>query len=195
MLERRAEHVRDGDVAEMLVLIRLIPFKLTGGPVADCAVGAELLERLPQCDIFHGDNGYDANSRLHRSDGQLLVMGPDPKEGAMSKTELSHKELRRRFGVALWKQLLIVWPIVSALVLIQLMLGFIAGYQENWSLGESIYFAFITGNTIGYGDIVPKHFLSRLSAIAIGFDGVVLMGLIAAIAVRALHESEGDEPR
>jgi hypothetical protein len=111
----------------------------------------------------------------------------------MSKTELSHKERRLRFVVALWKQLLFLWPIGSALLLIQLVLGFFAGYQENWSLGESLYFTFITGTTIGYGDFVPKHFLSRLCAVAIGFDAVVLVGLIAAIAVRALDASTGDK--
>jgi Ion channel len=70
--------------------------------------------------------------------------------------------------------------------LIQFTLGIIAGYVEEWSLGESIYFTFITGLTIGYGDLVPKHFVSRLGAVVIGMVGIVLMGLIAAIAVRAL---------
>lgn len=111
----------------------------------------------------------------------------------MSITKPSNTEMRRRFGIALWNELTIVWPIISVLLLIQLSLGFISGYVENWSLGESIYFTFITGHTIGYGDFVPKHFISRLSAVAIGFDGVVLMGLVAAIAVRALDASAEDK--
>lgn len=111
----------------------------------------------------------------------------------MSQTEMSSSELRRRFGIALWRQLEITWPIISALLLFQLILGLVAGYVENWSFGESIYFTFITGHTIGYGDFVPKHFLSRLSAMTIGLDGVVLMGLIAAIAVRALDAAAQDQ--
>lgn len=35
---------------------------LTGGNVADCTAGAMLLERLPDCEILHGDKGYDANA-------------------------------------------------------------------------------------------------------------------------------------
>ena len=35
---------------------------LTGGQVADCTAGATLLERLPDCDILHGDKGYDSNA-------------------------------------------------------------------------------------------------------------------------------------
>jgi hypothetical protein len=30
--------------------------------VADCTAGATLLERLPDCDILHGDKGYDSNA-------------------------------------------------------------------------------------------------------------------------------------
>jgi hypothetical protein len=104
----------------------------------------------------------------------------------MPRTELSNYKLRRRFGMEIWRQIKIVWPILSGLLLIQILLGLIAGYVENWSVGESVYFTFITGHTIGYGDFVPKHFLSRVSAVTIGLDGVVLMALVAAIAVRAL---------
>jgi len=35
---------------------------LTGGHVADCTAGKALLERLPACEILHGDKGYDANA-------------------------------------------------------------------------------------------------------------------------------------
>jgi len=51
----------------------------------------------------------------------------------------------------------------------------------------------VTGLTIGYGDLVPKHELSRILAIAIGFAGIVMAGLIAAVGVQALHKSLGRE--
>ncbi len=38
-----------------------LAFMLTGGHVADCTAGAVLIEKLPECDILHGDKGYDAN--------------------------------------------------------------------------------------------------------------------------------------
>jgi hypothetical protein len=53
-------------------------------------------------------------------------------------------------------------------------------------VGESIYFAFVTALTIGYGDLAPKTFLARVLAICIGLCGVLLTALIAAVAVRAL---------
>jgi IS5 family transposase len=39
---------------------------LTGGNVADCTAGAELLARLPPCEILHGDKGYDSNAIRRR---------------------------------------------------------------------------------------------------------------------------------
>ncbi len=41
---------------------RPIAFMLTGGNVADCVAGAELLARLPACEILHGDKGYDSDA-------------------------------------------------------------------------------------------------------------------------------------
>ena len=42
--------------------LRPLAFMLTGGEVADCTVGAPLLEQLPDCEIVHADMGYDANA-------------------------------------------------------------------------------------------------------------------------------------
>jgi hypothetical protein len=41
---------------------RALAFMLTGGQVADCTVGSTILERLPDCDILHGDKGNDGNA-------------------------------------------------------------------------------------------------------------------------------------
>lgn len=65
--------------------------------------------------------------------------------------------------------------------------GVLAGQIEGWRFGESLYFSFVTGLTIGYGDLAPKHTLARLLAIVIGFSGIVLTGLVAAVSVHALN--------
>lgn len=96
-------------------------------------------------------------------------------------------ELRKLFFSHLWHSLKIVWPILSGLIGMIAALGFVIGWQEGWSALDSIYFAFVSGLTIGYGDLVPKHALSRILAIVIGLIGVLMVGLIAAIAVRALE--------
>ena len=58
---------------------------------------------------------------------------------------------------------------------------------------ESLYFAFVSGLTIGYGDFAPKTFVTRLLAILIGVCGVLLTALLAAIAVKALNLGDGKE--
>ena len=104
-------------------------------------------------------------------------------------------ELRRRFLSAFWVELLVVWPILSGLVGIQLALGLLAGYREGWAIGDATYFTFVTGLTIGYGDLVPAHFGTRLIAIIIGFTGILLTGLVAAIGVRALLKATEHEAK
>ena len=59
---------------------------------------------------------------------------------------------------------------------------------EGWSISDSIYFAFVSGLTIGYGDLAPKTFVARVLAIMIGIAGVLVTGLVAAVAVKALIE-------
>jgi hypothetical protein len=60
---------------------------------------------------------------------------------------------------------------------------------EKMALGDAIYFAFITGLTIGYGDIVATTTTGRTVSVVLGFVGITFTGLVAAIAVRALHET------
>jgi Ion channel len=108
------------------------------------------------------------------------------------------KTLRRRFFVALGDAVHVTWPVLSAILAIQLALGLLTSFVEGWSLGDAIYFAFITGLTIGYGDLVPKQTLTRILAIGIGFFGLFGTALIAAIAVYAMRaaltydESDGE---
>ena len=80
----------------------------------------------------------------------------------------------------------VVGPVLSALLVLIVALGLVAGLSEGWSVADSVYFAFISGLTIGYGDLAPKTFVARSLAIVIGICGIVLTGLVAAIAVHAL---------
>jgi hypothetical protein len=86
---------------------------------------------------------------------------------------------------------------VSGLVGVQLMLGLVVGMLERWPILDAVYFTFVTGLTIGYGDLVPRGFLSRAIAIVIGLTGILLTGLVAAVGVRALQATSvepGDPP-
>ena len=95
--------------------------------------------------------------------------------------------MRRLFFAGLWDGIRLVWPILSGLVAVMVLLGAAIGWLEGWPLGDAIYFAFVSGLTIGYGDLVPSEPLSRVLAVTIGFTGILLTGLVAAIAVRALE--------
>ncbi|HTI39189.1 MAG TPA: potassium channel family protein [Vicinamibacterales bacterium] len=94
--------------------------------------------------------------------------------------------MRRKFLAGLRSGLLVVWPILSGLLGLIVMLGVTVGVLERWSVQESIYFAFVSGLTIGYGDFAPRRLLTRALAILIGVCGVLLTALLAAIAVKAL---------
>ena len=102
------------------------------------------------------------------------------------------KSLRRRFLVALVRAIHVTWPVLSAIIAIQLALGLLTGFVEGWSLGDAIYFTFITGLTIGYGDLVPRQALTRALAIGIGYFGLFATGVIAAMAVYAMHSALTD---
>jgi hypothetical protein len=42
------------------------------------------------------------------------------------------------------------------------------GYIEGWGISDSLYLSFVTGLTIGYGDLTPRHLVSRFLAVVIG---------------------------
>jgi hypothetical protein len=94
----------------------------------------------------------------------------------------------------LWSGLKVAWPILSGLLGTMAMLGVAVARLESWTWPEGLYFAFISGLTIGYGDLVPKRAISRFLAVAIGIVGVLLVALVAAIAVRALNAVQSQDP-
>jgi hypothetical protein len=100
------------------------------------------------------------------------------------------KQMRHQFFIALLEELGVVWPIVSGIVTVMVGCGLAIWRIEDWGLGESLYFTFVTGLTIGYGDFTPKHFSARVLALVIGFAGIVLTGLVAAVTVKALNAAD-----
>ena len=105
---------------------------------------------------------------------------------------MGSRTLRRSFVAGLSSGLRVVWPILSFLLGLITLLGVFVGLLEGWSIQESIYFAFVSGLTIGYGDLAPKLLLPRVLAIVIGVCGVLVTALVAAIAVKALTAATED---
>ena len=95
--------------------------------------------------------------------------------------------VRRRFFMALGLAIHLAWPVLSVIFAVQVALGLLIGLLEGWSVGDALYFTFVTALTIGYGDIVPRQALARALAVGIGICGLFLTGLIAGIAVYAMR--------
>jgi Ion channel len=87
----------------------------------------------------------------------------------------------KQFGLGLS----LTFPLWLSLGIFITLLGQVVGKKEGWSRFDSFYWSFITATTIGYGDIRPLARDSRIISILIGFLGLVLSGIIIAVAVHA----------
>jgi hypothetical protein len=101
------------------------------------------------------------------------------------------QSLRRRFLSGFARGLRVVWPVLSGLLGLMAALGVVVAWVEGWPLTDGVYFAFVSGLTIGYGDLVPTAPLARVLAISIGLTGILLGGLVAAVGVQALQAALG----
>ena len=80
-----------------------------------------------------------------------------------------------------------IWPVFSILILVIVLLGLITGIREGWAIGDSLYYAFITAFTIGYGDFSPSYPLTKIIAVVIGLFGFLFTGVLVAIAVESVR--------
>jgi len=87
----------------------------------------------------------------------------------------------KEFGAGLW----LTFPLLLSVAAVIVVLGQFIGWNEGWPRFDSFYWSFITATTVGYGDLRPTKNLSRLGAILIAFLGLLLSGIIIAIAVQA----------
>jgi len=106
---------------------------------------------------------------------------------------LNPRALRRLFLTHLVAGLRVVWPILGVLLILMAVLGSVVAVLERWSWGDGIYFAFVSGLTIGYGDLAPKAPVARMLAIGIGFVGILFTALVAAVGVQALHATQQEQ--
>ena len=79
--------------------------------------------------------------------------------------------------------------IFGFLVLILMLLALTLAWVEDLTLGDAIYFTFITGLTVGYGDITPVTRLGKIVSVAMAFVGVVTTGIYVAVASKAVQAS------
>ncbi len=75
-------------------------------------------------------------------------------------------------------------PLFLGLGLIISTLAVVVGPQEGWSIGDSLYFGFITATSVGYGDLSPTKGWSKL----LGLPSIIVRlvtGILIAVAVEA----------
>lgn len=111
----------------------------------------------------------------------------------MSKRYALIIEFNRRFV----RYALHLRELLALSVFLMALGGTVIAKIEGISLGDGIYFAFITGLTIGYGDIAPATTWGRVLSVTVGLLGTLFAGLTVAIASRALadtikHSGESD---
>ncbi len=84
-------------------------------------------------------------------------------------------------GIVLWLQ--------GAIVACGIAIAFIDG-KPVW---DTLYLAFITALTIGYGDMTPETAFAKVIAIVIGFLGIIFTGIVVAASLRALEMTIEDQ--
>ena len=83
-------------------------------------------------------------------------------------------------------------PLLISLLLLIGIIGYIIGRVEGWSLGDSLYHAFINATTVGYGDFRPAQGRAKFLAIFLAFVGLVFTGMVVAIALHAANYAFGE---
>lgn len=85
------------------------------------------------------------------------------------------------FAIGLW----LMFPLVFSLLAAIIALGYTVGRRHGWSFLDTVYWSFMTATTVGYGDLRPTDRRSKIVAIVIAFLGLILTGIVIAVAVQA----------
>ena len=97
-----------------------------------------------------------------------------------------------RFNLHFWQ---ITWQLKSVFMSLIMMIvvgAILIATTEAIPFNDALYFAFVTGSTVGYGDIVPISAAGRIVSIVLAFIGILFTGLVVAVAVRALEQAWAD---
>ena len=76
-------------------------------------------------------------------------------------------------------------PLLFFLLSTIIICGQLAGRKEGWKPMSALYWTFITATTVGYGDLRPTERRSRLLSVFIALVGLLLTGIVVALALNA----------
>lgn len=94
-----------------------------------------------------------------------------------------------RFMRHLFKIMHFIRGILLAFVILLLLCVVVVSVAENMSFGQAVYFILVTALTIGYGDVTPDTTLGKIASVAAGLFGLMITGIVVAVAVKALTEA------
>ena len=80
-------------------------------------------------------------------------------------------------------------PLLLSMGFVIVVLGLIVGKKESWTWFDALYWSFVTSTTLGYGDFSPTKKISKVLSILIAFTGIILSGIMVAIALYSATES------
>jgi voltage-gated potassium channel len=89
----------------------------------------------------------------------------------------------------------LISPVLLTLVCGMAVFGFIIGKAEGWSRIDTFYYTCVTATTVGYGDFRPHYIRSKILAVVIAFLGLLLAGIVVAVALHALTLSFKESDR
>ena len=100
--------------------------------------------------------------------------------------------MQRIFSHFLTNFFRVIWhfrAIFLALLFLVVIGAVLISLVEKIPFGDALYFSFVTGLTIGYGDIVVTTTIGRCVALFIGFIGILFTGLVIAAAVESVRRT------
>ena len=87
----------------------------------------------------------------------------------------------------------LAFPLLLFSILLIAVLGLMVGLRESWGRFDSMYWAFITATTVGYGDMRPTMPLSKALSVLIALVGITFTGILVALAIFAATEVLTDQ--
>jgi voltage-gated potassium channel len=96
------------------------------------------------------------------------------------------------FARVLWHLRAILAMLLIVFLILSVAMYYVGGAVDaatrtQSSLGQTFYFCAVTALTIGFGDVVPTTTLGRIVAILLGFQGVLIVGVVTGSAVYAIQ--------
>jgi voltage-gated potassium channel len=101
-------------------------------------------------------------------------------------------EFTLHFLYAFFMDLLHAAPLLIFFIALISFIGYVIGKKEGWSIGDSLYHAFINATTVGYGDFRPTGKTSRILSIVLAFVGIIFAGMVVAMAIHSADYAYGE---